>query len=206
MTVSPRRARDGERQPTASNNGVEADLGQPPELTGRSAAEVEMQDALPPTLFKMPNLNSSPPSTAAVNNLIDPEALADPTLNSGLNGGAEPTLTAEFVEADASTETQSVGSQTDAASTASPTTSPTNKAKPSDSFSDSAAIIAPSGQDDRGNEPAANPVMVDENLKLPLNPPDSGQSQPSGRTWAERIGSHALVIVMLLIVVAAAPS
>ncbi len=126
MTVSPRRAQDGERQPFATHQGVESvDRG---------------PFTLPPTLFKLPNLNRS-------KDLVS----------------ASPTTAPDSAPVQISTTTES----------------------------------AP----DPPSPPAARPPAPSPN---PETPRERSTIIPAGRLWMEKIGSHSLVLLMLLIVVAAA--
>ncbi len=152
MTVSPRRAQDGQQQSSAANRSSQPSDRGPSEL--------------PPTLFKLRNLN--------------PESF-------------QPS---EFAQPEATVEAKPA----EAAALASPEAP--EPAAPPAGFADHPPIgeqpqPPDSSQDSTHEAPTAAP-------RSPFPTAPVEQSLPAGRTWMERVGSHALVLSMLLIVVAAA--
>ncbi len=158
MTVSPRRAQDGTRQPSGNTEPASC----PPSESAvchDGDAKTPSAETLPPTLFELPNLSGGP----AENETKSP---ATPTTPPAPSAVVEP----DPVPKEQGTEDQplSLGDELDRILPVAP--------------------VPPAPQ-------ATSTVDADPEPIDPL---------PAGRTWMEKIGSHALVLVMLLIVVAAA--
>ena len=149
MTVSPRRAQDGQHLPS--------DLHQ---SSDRSSYD------MPPTLFKLPHLN---PTSHAHADWDQPA----------------PAVPNEPVEANVPVATAASASVANAANQTDPTGNGM-QAPPVVSPSQSTPQAPPTGELGPSSTNAAN------------------DSHPMGRTWMERVGSHTLILSMLLIVVAAA--
>jgi hypothetical protein len=149
MTVSPRRAQDGQHLPSDSD--------QP---RGRVPSE------LPPTLFKLPNLN--------------PDSHLQAEWDQPLSA-----LPGEPAEVNAAAAT----------GPPEPFATSANLADQAANGEQAAPAVFPSHATPQA-PPAGEPG--------PVSTTAATDSVPGGRTWMERVGSHALILSMLLIVVAAA--
>ncbi|MGI9473984.1 MAG: hypothetical protein ACR2NZ_20765 [Rubripirellula sp.] len=190
MTVSPQWPDEGNRQPHHDGNGPEADDSHRP-------------NALPPTLFKLPNLN------------VDQANPTAPTEDGGHSATPEPAISPvvaqmPFVAAGSVTKEQ-----------ASAYADPEMDARPGNAGAEKAAVEVAQGNQDRSRPhdsdedsptfpmpPAVvtkteTPATVARRTDPPRHAPSSSDT-PAGRSWMDSIGSHGIVVVLLLVVVAAA--
>ena len=193
MTVAPRRAQDGQRLATSDLHPT----ARPDPLA--AAAE------LPPTLFRLPNLTSSSGDTAAVGQGDSRATAVNPPAENRHNDarsapiGESPAaqLPAHQSPANQPPAARSAGEGRAALFEPIPDPDRPSSACPltAESASTGSDVVHRDGQ-----RPTLASVL--EYCKRALS--DSSNDLPAGRTWMEKFGSHALVLGMLAVVVAAA--
>ena len=187
MTVSPAWPQDGNRQPKAADNGVESD-------------DSIRSPALPPTLFKLPNLNRAPEQSKGSD---DPPRSPTPPAVETTPPAVETTppaveTTPPAVETTTSTPAAAVESS-------SRTAAPENSKAAASETPKASAPETPKAAQETPKAPApetpkaATPQRTPSSERAPLHP-----DKPAGRSWMETIGSHGVVVVLLLVVVTAA--
>lgn len=134
---------------------------------------------LPPTLFKLPNLK--PGGGKSVAPVTAPPALEQPEMASQTVAVSEPSAATEAAGRQPAPKPYASGESNVLAET--PNDLAISRSEPERDQSSSVSR----GYQSEKISPYAEPAQT-----------------PAGRTWMERISSHALVLVMLLIVVAAA--
>ncbi|MFK8115488.1 MAG: hypothetical protein AB8B91_25050 [Rubripirellula sp.] len=161
MTVSPEWAQDGSHLQEDGDNGVQMDSN-------------PRQDALPPTLFKLPSLRGQTELPSTADDEIQPPA--PPAVSAAIQTPATTVAPPQAPAArqDKSSHVSNSSFEPSVSDAADGRSTPNDRQIPSES---------------RAQETRSSHIGFD---------------QPAGRSWMESVRSHGVVVVLLLIVVVAA--